>query len=41
VDGKRVSLPWKPVGDTAEGFAGFVFHGLGYAAIEKPSITVR
>ena len=41
VDGKRVSLPWKPVGDTAEGFAGFVFHGLGYAAIEKPTITVR
>jgi len=41
VDGKRVSLPWKPVGDTAEGFAGLVFHGLGYAAIEKPSITVR
>jgi TolB-like protein len=41
VDGKRVSLPWKPEGDTAEGFAGFVFNGLGYAVIEKPSITVR
>jgi hypothetical protein len=41
LDGKRVSLPWKPVGDTAEGFAGFVFTGRGYATIEKPSITVR
>jgi TolB-like protein len=41
LDGKRVSLPWKPEGDTAEGFAGFVFAGLGYAVIEKPSITVR
>jgi TolB-like protein len=41
IDGKRVSLPWKPEGDTAEGFAGFLFGGLGYATIEKPSITVR
>jgi hypothetical protein len=41
IDGKRVSLPWKPEGDTAEGFAGFLFGGLGYAMLEKPSITVR
>lgn len=41
LDGKRVSLPWKPEGDTADGFAGFLFGGLGYAVIEKPSITVR
>ncbi len=41
LDGKRVSLPWKPEGDTAEGFAGFVFSGLGYAVIDKPTITVR
>jgi TolB-like protein len=41
IDGKRVSLPWKAEGDTAEGFAGLVFGGLGYAVIEKPSITVR
>jgi TolB-like protein len=41
LNGKRVSLPWKPEGDTAEGFAGFVFRGLGYAMIDQPSITVR
>jgi TolB-like protein len=41
VDGARVSLPWQPEGDTAEGFAGFVFNGLGYAAIGDPSISVR
>jgi TolB-like protein len=41
IDGKRISLPWNPEGDTAEGFAGFVFDGLGYAVIDKPSIAVR
>jgi hypothetical protein len=41
LDGKRVSLPWKPEGDSADGFAGFVFNGVGHAVIDKPTITVR
>jgi len=37
VDGKRASFPWKPQGD-GDGFAGFIFHGVGYASVASPSI---
>ncbi|MEO7734684.1 MAG: hypothetical protein ABIY55_27250, partial [Kofleriaceae bacterium] len=37
LDGKRASFPWKPDGD-GDGFAGFLFNGVGYAAIGQPTI---
>ena len=39
LDGRRVaSFPWKPEGD-GEGFAGFIFNGIGYASLAQPSIN--
>jgi len=38
VDGKRASFPWKAEND-GDGFAGFIFNGVGYAAISKPTIA--
>jgi hypothetical protein len=40
VDGKRVSFPWKPEGGDADGFAGFIFDGVGYASLAQPTVTV-
>lgn len=37
LDGKRASFSWKPEGD-GDGFAGFLFNGVGYAAISQPAI---
>jgi hypothetical protein len=37
VDGKRASFPWKPEGE-GDGFAGFLFNGVGYAAVGQPTI---
>jgi TolB-like protein len=40
VDGKQSAFPWKPEGD-GDGFAGFIFNGLGYAAISQASASSR
>ena len=40
VDGKKVTLPWKPDGD-ADGFVGFMFSGIGYASIAQPVVTAQ
>ena len=37
LDGKRLSFPWKADGD-GDGFTGFLFNGVGYAAIGQPQI---
>jgi TolB-like protein len=40
VDGKRVSFPYKPAGDT-DGFAGIVFQDPGYAAVSGLSFKAE
>ena len=40
VDGKRASFPVKQARD-ADGFAGFLFNGPGYATLSSPSIVVK
>jgi hypothetical protein len=37
LDGKRASFPWKAEGE-GDGFAGFLFNGVGYAAVGQPTI---